>query len=76
MYAIPVEFSIYIYISFQISFVQCMQHFMEGHAKSGPISRLPLITISDSGNLLRDVPVCQVTSTIMGIITCLLVATL
>uniref|UniRef100_A0A0E0IJD3 Uncharacterized protein n=1 Tax=Oryza nivara TaxID=4536 RepID=A0A0E0IJD3_ORYNI len=34
-------------------------HFMEGHAKSGPISRLPLITISDSGNLLRDVPVCQ-----------------
>ncbi len=53
-----------------------MQHFMEGHAKSGPISRLPLITISDSGNLLRDVPVCQVTSTIMGIITCLLVATL
>ncbi|KAL5201044.1 hypothetical protein ABZP36_035398 [Zizania latifolia] len=34
-------------------------HFMEGHAKSGPISRLPLVTISDSGNLLRDVPVCQ-----------------
>ncbi|KAF0912954.1 hypothetical protein E2562_019765 [Oryza meyeriana var. granulata] len=34
-------------------------HFMEGHAKSGPISRLPLITISDSGNLLRDIPVCQ-----------------
>ncbi|OEL35932.1 hypothetical protein BAE44_0003049 [Dichanthelium oligosanthes] len=34
-------------------------HFMEGHAKSGPISRLPLITISDSSNLLRDIPVCQ-----------------
>ncbi|XP_066362171.1 uncharacterized protein [Miscanthus floridulus] len=34
-------------------------HFMEGHAKSGPISRLPLVTISDSSNLLRDVPVCQ-----------------
>ncbi|KAL6861400.1 hypothetical protein ACP4OV_017100 [Aristida adscensionis] len=34
-------------------------HFMEGHAKSGPISRLPLVTISDSNNLLRDVPVCQ-----------------
>ena len=33
---------------------------MEGHAKSGPISRLPLVTISDSSNLLRDVPVCQV----------------
>ncbi|KAJ4775115.1 Transducin/WD40 repeat-like superfamily protein [Rhynchospora pubera] len=34
-------------------------HFMEGHAKSGPVSRLPLITISDAGHLLRDVPVCQ-----------------
>ncbi|XP_008788705.2 uncharacterized protein LOC103706397 [Phoenix dactylifera] len=34
-------------------------HFMEGHAKSGPISRLPLITISDANHQLRDVPVCQ-----------------
>lgn len=34
-------------------------HFMEGHAQSGPIPRLPLVTISDSSNLLRDVPVCQ-----------------
>ncbi|KAF3793922.1 hypothetical protein EJ110_NYTH08865 [Nymphaea thermarum] len=34
-------------------------HFMEGHAKSGPISRLPLITIVDSKHHLRDVPVCQ-----------------
>uniref|UniRef100_R7W694 Transducin/WD40 repeat-like superfamily protein n=1 Tax=Aegilops tauschii TaxID=37682 RepID=R7W694_AEGTA len=34
-------------------------HFMEGHAKSGPISRLPLVTISDPSNLLRDIPVCQ-----------------
>ncbi|XP_042389919.1 uncharacterized protein LOC121981456 [Zingiber officinale] len=34
-------------------------HFMEGHAKSGPISRLPVITISDAKNQLRDVPVCQ-----------------
>ncbi|XP_072994208.1 uncharacterized protein [Typha latifolia] len=34
-------------------------HFMEGHAKSGPISRLPLITISDPRHLLRDLPVCQ-----------------
>lgn len=42
-----------------------MQHFMEGHAKSGPISRLPLVTISDSSNLLRDVPVCQVTNTLI-----------
>ncbi|KAH0464369.1 hypothetical protein IEQ34_007155 [Dendrobium chrysotoxum] len=33
-------------------------HFMEGHAKSGPISRLPLIMISDANNLLKDVPVC------------------
>ena len=39
-----------------------MQHFMEGHAQSGPISRLPLITISDANNQLRDVPVCQVSS--------------
>lgn len=35
---------------------------MEGHAKSGPISRLPLVTISDPSNLLRDIPVCQVTA--------------
>lgn len=34
-------------------------HFMEGHAKSGPISRLPLITISDANHQLRDIPVCQ-----------------
>ncbi|KAK8937905.1 hypothetical protein KSP40_PGU003515 [Platanthera guangdongensis] len=33
-------------------------HFMEGHVKSGPISRLPLIMISDANNLLRNVPVC------------------
>ncbi|XP_058088976.1 uncharacterized protein LOC131235688 isoform X2 [Magnolia sinica] len=34
-------------------------HFMEGHAKGGPISRLPLITISNTNHHLRDVPVCQ-----------------
>ncbi|KAK6924080.1 hypothetical protein RJ641_010280 [Dillenia turbinata] len=34
-------------------------HFMEGHAKSAPVSRLPLITISDSKHLLKDIPVCQ-----------------
>ncbi|PIA46418.1 hypothetical protein AQUCO_01500152v1 [Aquilegia coerulea] len=34
-------------------------HFMEGHSKSGPISRLPLITISNANHLLKDVPVCQ-----------------
>ncbi|KAJ8625097.1 hypothetical protein MRB53_033627 [Persea americana] len=33
-------------------------HFMEGHAKSGPISRLPVITISNANHHLRDVPVC------------------
>ncbi|KAK1313084.1 hypothetical protein QJS10_CPA06g02118 [Acorus calamus] len=32
---------------------------MEGHAKNGPISRLPLITISDVNHHLRDLPVCQ-----------------
>lgn len=48
--------------SFLISYTWFMQHFMEGHAKSGPISRLPLVTISDSSNLLRDIPVCQVIS--------------
>lgn len=36
------------------------QHFMEGHAKTVPISRLPLITILDTKHYLRDVPVCQV----------------
>ncbi|KAK8694745.1 hypothetical protein V6N13_072290 [Hibiscus sabdariffa] len=35
-------------------------HFMEGHAKTTPISRLPLITIMDSRNQLKDIPVCQV----------------
>ncbi|KAK1288263.1 hypothetical protein QJS10_CPB19g01511 [Acorus calamus] len=35
------------------------RHFMEGHAKNGPISRLPLITISDVNHHLRDLPVCQ-----------------
>lgn len=34
-------------------------HFMEGHAKTAPITRLPLITILDTKHLLRDVPVCQ-----------------
>ncbi|XP_024179532.1 uncharacterized protein LOC112185508 [Rosa chinensis] len=34
-------------------------HFMEGHAKSAPISRLPLITIVDSKHHLKDAPVCQ-----------------
>ncbi|KAI0529076.1 hypothetical protein KFK09_001622 [Dendrobium nobile] len=34
-------------------------HFMEGHASSGPIPRLPLITVSDANHQLRDVPVCK-----------------
>lgn len=34
-------------------------HFMEGHAKNAPISRLPIITILDSKHHLKDVPVCQ-----------------
>ncbi|XVF15589.1 hypothetical protein REPUB_Repub09cG0167400 [Reevesia pubescens] len=34
-------------------------HFMEGHAKTAPISRLPLITIIDAKNQLKDIPVCQ-----------------
>ncbi|KAA8547202.1 hypothetical protein F0562_003642 [Nyssa sinensis] len=34
-------------------------HFMEGHAKSAPISRLPLITILDAKNHLKDIPVRQ-----------------
>ncbi|XP_047964874.1 uncharacterized protein LOC125209315 [Salvia hispanica] len=34
-------------------------HFMEGHAKSAPISRLPLVTIMDTKNHLRDFPICQ-----------------
>ncbi|KAK2967551.1 hypothetical protein RJ640_030422 [Escallonia rubra] len=34
-------------------------HFMEGHAKNAPISRLPLITIMDTKNHLKDTPVCQ-----------------
>lgn len=32
---------------------------MEGHAKTAPISRLPLITILDTKHYLKDVPVCQ-----------------
>ncbi|KAE8723338.1 estradiol 17-beta-dehydrogenase 1-like [Hibiscus syriacus] len=34
-------------------------HFLEGHAKTAPISRLPLITIVDPKNQLKDIPVCQ-----------------
>ncbi|KAJ0097107.1 hypothetical protein Patl1_28747 [Pistacia atlantica] len=34
-------------------------HFMEGHAKSAPISRLPLITMLDTKHRLKDIPVCQ-----------------
>lgn len=34
-------------------------HFMEGHAKSAPISRLPLITVLDAKHRLKDLPVCQ-----------------
>lgn len=34
-------------------------HFMEGHAKNAPISRLPLITILDSKHHLKYVPVFQ-----------------
>ncbi|CAN4079635.1 unnamed protein product [Withania somnifera] len=34
-------------------------HFMEGHAKTAPISRLPLITILDTKHYLKDIPVCQ-----------------
>ncbi|XP_054823502.1 uncharacterized protein LOC129321674 [Prosopis cineraria] len=34
-------------------------HFMEGHAKSNPISRLPLITVLDTKHQLKDIPVCQ-----------------
>lgn len=34
-------------------------HFMEGHSKGGPITRLPLITMLDANHLLKDVPVCQ-----------------
>lgn len=33
---------------------------MEGHAKIAPISRLPLITMLDTKDRLKDVPVCQV----------------
>ncbi|KAL8473143.1 hypothetical protein ACS0TY_030106 [Phlomoides rotata] len=34
-------------------------HFMEGHTKSAPISRLPLITILDTKHHLGDFPICQ-----------------
>ncbi|KAF6155820.1 hypothetical protein GIB67_039151 [Kingdonia uniflora] len=34
-------------------------HFLEGHSKSGPIPRLPLITVADSNHHLKDIPVCQ-----------------
>ncbi|GAB2282582.1 hypothetical protein Dimus_017121 [Dionaea muscipula] len=34
-------------------------HFLEGHAKSAPIARLPLITVLDTRNHLRDFPICQ-----------------
>lgn len=33
---------------------------MEGHAKSAPISQLPLITIMDTKHYLKDFPVYEV----------------
>uniref|UniRef100_A0A2C9UWC3 Transducin/WD40 repeat-like superfamily protein n=1 Tax=Manihot esculenta TaxID=3983 RepID=A0A2C9UWC3_MANES len=33
-------------------------HFMEGHAKNAPISRLPLITILNTKHYLTDIPTC------------------
>ncbi|PKA66272.1 hypothetical protein AXF42_Ash006969 [Apostasia shenzhenica] len=35
------------------------RHFMEGHAQTGPISRLPLITVLDANHELRDLPICK-----------------
>jgi hypothetical protein len=46
---------------FVFLYILSVHHLMEGHAQSGPISRLPLVTISYSSNLLRDVPVREVT---------------
>ncbi|GLU13589.1 hypothetical protein SLE2022_302160 [Rubroshorea leprosula] len=34
-------------------------HFMEGHSKSAPISRLPLITVIDAKDRLKNIPICQ-----------------
>ncbi|XP_021301194.1 uncharacterized protein LOC110429464 isoform X2 [Herrania umbratica] len=34
-------------------------HFMEGHAKTAPISRLPLISILNSKHQLKYIPVCE-----------------
>ncbi|KAK7309225.1 hypothetical protein RJT34_05777 [Clitoria ternatea] len=34
-------------------------HFIEGHTKSVPISRLPLITVLDTKHHLKDIPVLQ-----------------
>lgn len=34
-------------------------HFMEGHAKNAPISRLPLIAIVDTKHHLKDIPICE-----------------
>ncbi|KAJ7952887.1 Transducin/WD40 repeat-like superfamily protein [Quillaja saponaria] len=34
-------------------------HFMEGHSRTAPISRLPLITVLDTKHHLKDIPVCQ-----------------
>ncbi|CAI8609244.1 unnamed protein product [Vicia faba] len=34
-------------------------HFMEGHMRISPISRLPLITVLDTKHHLKDFPVCE-----------------
>uniref|UniRef100_A0A7N0UDG6 Transducin/WD40 repeat-like superfamily protein n=1 Tax=Kalanchoe fedtschenkoi TaxID=63787 RepID=A0A7N0UDG6_KALFE len=34
-------------------------HFMEGHSKNAPISRLPLISILNTKHHLKDIPVCK-----------------
>ncbi|KAG0484903.1 hypothetical protein HPP92_008982 [Vanilla planifolia] len=35
------------------------RHFMEGHAQSGPVSRLPILAVLDVNHQLRDAPVCK-----------------
>jgi hypothetical protein len=46
-----------------------LQNASDGQSRSGPILTLPLLTIADPGQPLRDIPVCQVSLVLRILLT-------
>ncbi len=46
-----------------------LQNVSDGQLRSGPILTLPLLTIADPGQPLRDIPVCQVSLALRILLT-------